>query len=48
MKETKQKLLEELLNAIFPSKEAENSIEHIDMGYRKFVAKLKQLAGESK
>ena len=41
---TKQEILNELLNAIFVSKEEEDSIEHIDMGYKEFVKKLKMLA----
>lgn len=39
----KKELLAELLNAIFPSKE-DDGIEHVDMSYKEFVAKLKKLA----
>lgn len=39
----KKKLLAELLNVIFPSKESDG-VEHIDMSYREFIKKLKQLA----
>lgn len=39
----KQELLKELLNALWPSKE-DDGIEHVDMGYKEFVKKLKLLA----
>lgn len=40
----KKVILEELLNTLFESDEDEDSIEHVDMGYKEFVKKLKQLA----
>ena len=43
MTDEKEKLLEELLNAIFPSKE-DSGVEHIDMSYKQFIKKLKELA----
>lgn len=39
----KDKLLAELENAIFPSKES-NGITHVDMSYRDFMKKLRKLA----
>jgi predicted RNA-binding protein len=40
----KEKLLAEILNTIFPSNEDGDTIAHIDMGYKEFVEKLKELA----
>lgn len=39
----KKKLLEEILNAVFPSKE-DDGVEHIDMSYKMFIRKLRKLA----
>lgn len=40
----KEKLLEELRDAIFPSDEDEDTIEAVDMGYEEFMRKLGELA----
>lgn len=40
----KEKLLAEIDNAIFLSKEDDDTIEHVDMGYKEFMEKLKKLA----
>ncbi len=39
---TKKEILAELLNAIFD--DHEGNIEHVDMSYKEFVKKLKQLS----
>jgi len=43
MNEEKKKLLTEIENAIFPSKE-EDSIGHVDFSYSEFISKLRKLA----
>jgi hypothetical protein len=39
----KRKVLEELEDVIFPSDE-DNGVEHIDMSYKVFIKKIRQLA----
>jgi|GEM_PF-3890731 len=41
----KKKLLAEIENAIFPSKE-DSGVEHIDMSYKQFIKKIRQLAND--
>jgi len=40
----KEEIIAEIKNAIFPSKEEEDTIEHVDMSYSEFMAKIKELA----
>lgn len=40
----RKEVLHELENAIFSSKE-DDGVEHIDMSYKKFISKIRYLAG---
>lgn len=40
----KKEIVAKIKNAIFPSKEDEDSIEHVDMGYTEFIELIDKLA----
>lgn len=46
MTEEKKKLLAEIINALFPGDEGD--IEHVDMSFKNFVDKIRQLAKDPK